>query len=523
MKECTTQHSACGSGDAFPLPRRVLDVMAQDQDVLLYESEGQEAQYMCLSHCWGNSRAITTTIENIENHKKGIPFGMLPSTFQDAVLFCRKMKVKYLWIDSLCIIQDDEEDWQRESALMANIYRHSYLTLAATASHSDEEGLFYTSPQAHVFGMLQDGMPYQVHARPAVRHFDDAQFPLFSRAWIFQERMLASRVLHFGKQELWWECMEALNCECGGVKSGERLGSGREKYESKITHQQIISTASLAYLTIRWHNIIEEYSELNLTKSRDKLTALSGIADQMFRIRESRQIRQRRVHHNSERRYLAGLWSDTIVSDLLWFRKDHTTSSFPEKWRAPSWSWAALDGPVKYWDTVGRNPTDPDHISPLERRASGTLVAEHHVQVLVGSTRPTSGNLFGEIGGANLRLKGQLLPVQLTRGASRYHGNRFEFRYFDWTRNAVPFFADYELGTFEHDGTPVLEETNGYLLRLMTDEQSHEYAMVLKKTSQESDMYERIGLFRTNNLYPNSANEYREHFKDAPQTELTLV
>lgn len=526
INECTSQHRSCGPGAAYVLPKRVLDLMVRDEDVVLYESTGQEAQYMCLSHCWGNSRAIMTTNANIEEHKHGIPFEMLPRTFRDAVLFCRKLKIRYLWIDSLCIIQDNEADWQQESALMAQIYRHSYLTLAATASHNDEEGLFYKASQAFVFGMLQDGMPYQMHARPAIKHFDDAQFPLFSRAWVFQERMLASRVLHFGKQELWWECMESNHCECGGINSGERLGSGEAKYQSKITHQRIISTSSLAYLTLRWHDIIEEYSELNLTKSRDKLTALSGIASQMYFIRESRQIKQRRVHHSGDRRYLAGLWSDTIVTDLLWFRKDHTQTNFPDKWRAPSWSWAALDGPVKYWDTIGRAPAfpDPDSISPLERRSSGTLVADHHIQVIAGQATPANNtNLFGEIIGAHLRLRGYLLPVKLTKGASRYHGNRFEFRYDDWTRNAVPFFADYELGTSEVDGTPVLEESSGYLLRLVTDEQAHEYALVLRKNGDQEDMYERIGLFRTNNLYSNSVNEYRDHFKDTEATEIILV
>lgn len=523
INECTEQHQACGPGQAFPLPKRVLDLMVREEDVVLYESNGQEAQYMCLSHCWGNSRALKTTNANIEEHKQGIPFEMLPRTFQDAVLFCKKMKIRYLWIDSLCIIQDNEADWQVESALMAQIYQHSYLTLAATASHSDEEGLFYKANQAFVFGVLQDGMPYQMHARPAIKHFDDAQFPLFSRAWVFQERMLAPRVLHFGKQELWWECMESNQCECGGINSGERLGSGQAKYRSKITHQQIVATSSLAYLTLRWHDIIEEYSELNLTKSRDKLTALSGIAQQMYFIRESRQIKQRRVHHSGDRRYLAGLWSDTIVSDLLWFRKDHTTTSFPEKWRAPSWSWAALDGPIKYWDTTGRGLAEVETISPVERRTSGNLAADHHVQVIAASTTPASHNLFGEIVGAHLRLRGCLLPVHLTKGASRYHGNRFEFRYFDWTRNAVPFFADYELGISDHEGTPVLEDSSGYLLRVVSDEQAHECALVLRKTSEDSDMYERIGLFRTNNLYQHAGIEYRDHFKDATPQELTLV
>jgi len=431
------------------------------------------------------------------------------------------MKVRYLWIDSLCIIQNDEADWQCESALMAQIYQNSFLTLAATGSYSDDEGLFYKLPQAFVFGVLLDGSHYKIHARPAIRHFDDAEFPLFSRAWVFQERMLAPRVLHFGKQELWWECMESNHCECDGINSGERLGTGQEKYESKITHQEIISTSSLAYLSPRWHNIIEEYSELNLTHLRDKLPALSGIADQMCTIRERRHIRNPRVNRVG-RKYLAGLWSDTIVSDLLWYRRDYSSSSLPERWRAPTWSWAALDGPVKYIDTIGRVP-QVEMTNTLETRTSGAVINDIHVQVLESFAQPAGGNRFGEILTAHLRLRGYLLPVQLTRGASRGHGNRFEFRYFGWTRNAVPFHADYELELTEESGAQGPEKISGYLLRLVTGEDNHEYALVLRKVSGEEETYERIGMFRTNNLYASSVVEYREHFKDVTPKEFIVT
>lgn len=521
IKDCTETHHACGPGQASQLPTRVLDLEARNGDVVLYESHGEAAKYMCLSHCWGNSRALTTTSSNLADHKTRISFDALPRTFEDAVVFCKKMNVRYLWIDSLCIIQDDEADWQRESAIMAQIYRNSYLTIAATASSNDDEGLFYQLPQAFVFGVLLDGSPYKVHARPAIRHFDDADFPLFSRAWVFQERMLAPRVLHFGKQELWWECMESNHCECGGFSSGERLGNGQEKYMSKITHQEIISTSSLAYLSRRWHSIIEEYSELNLTKSRDKLPALSGIAEQMCTIREGRHIRNPRVHHVSVRKYLSGLWSDNIVSDLLWYRKDYGLSSLPERWRAPTWSWAALDGPVKYIETIGHVP-QVGLTNALESRMSGSAVNDIYVQVLESYAQPAGENQFGEIVTAHLRLRGNLLPVQLTRGASRYHGNRFEFRYFGWTRNAVPFYADYELWSTRENGNRDHEEVSGYLLRLVTDEDNHEYALVLRKVSRDEEIYERIGLFRTNNLYVSSVIEYRDHFRDATTKEFTM-
>ena len=224
----------------------------------------------------------------------------------------------------------------------------------------------------------------------------------------------------------------------------------------------------------------------------------------------------------SARKYLAGLWSDTIVSDLLWYRRDYSSSSLPEKWRAPTWSWAALNGPVKYIDTIGR-VLPVRRTNTLETRTSGAAINDIHVQVLESFTQPAGANQFGEIVKAHLRLRGYLLPVQLTRGASRGHGNRFEFRYFGWTRNAVPFHADYELELNEESGTKGHGKICGYLLRLITDEDSHECALVLRKVEEEEETYERIGMFRTNNQYASSMNEYREHFKNVTPKEFTMT
>ena len=123
---------------------------------------------------------------------------------------------------------------------MAYIYSNSYLTLAATGSDSDHGGLFFKHPKATISGVSPHGTDYQVHARPVIDHMDDANFPLFKRGWVFQERLLAPRVLHFGRQELWWECLERVHCECSGI-FGERYGTGQEKFLSKLTHQEALS------------------------------------------------------------------------------------------------------------------------------------------------------------------------------------------------------------------------------------------------------------------------------------------
>jgi hypothetical protein len=167
-----------------------------------------------------------------------------------------KLGFRYIWIDSLCIIQDDAEDWETQSALMSEIYQNAVLTLAATSSTGDNEGC--CTRNAHRTPALEITLPEDVGTcRIAVRrplnHFDSQttdgllkHFPLLTRGWAFQERLLSPRVLHICESELVWECREATTCECGGL-SQERSPGGayhhavkdheEEKLQHEITHQ----------------------------------------------------------------------------------------------------------------------------------------------------------------------------------------------------------------------------------------------------------------------------------------------
>lgn len=111
----------------------------------LYVTKGEKESYICLSHCWGDFQPIRTTTTNIEDHKKSIPWQFLPQTFQDAIDLTRFLSIRYLWIDSLCIIQDDRDDWAKESAAMASVYGNSYLTISATAAANCSKGLYASS------------------------------------------------------------------------------------------------------------------------------------------------------------------------------------------------------------------------------------------------------------------------------------------------------------------------------------------------------------------------------------------
>ncbi|KAK4190632.1 P-loop containing nucleoside triphosphate hydrolase protein [Podospora australis] len=103
---------------------------------------GVPADYVCLSRRWGDSKFLTTTTLNIDAHKTSIKTSDMPKTFQDAISFTRSLGLRYLWIDSLCIIQDDLDDWKAEAEAMARVYMNSYLTLMAVDASSAESGLF---------------------------------------------------------------------------------------------------------------------------------------------------------------------------------------------------------------------------------------------------------------------------------------------------------------------------------------------------------------------------------------------
>lgn len=146
VSHCNNNHEGCQDLFRTPsLPHRILHIdpnVCEDSIVLEEIEDGMTGRYVTLSHCWGMQRVITTTMNTLAERKAGIPLSDLPPTFQDAVQLTRRLGVKYLWIDSICILQDDISDWEKESALMGSIYSSSYLNIAATHSGDSRGGLF---------------------------------------------------------------------------------------------------------------------------------------------------------------------------------------------------------------------------------------------------------------------------------------------------------------------------------------------------------------------------------------------
>lgn len=364
LQDCQTDHKTCGHTRTSPLPDRVLDLgtggFDENRDVRLYETNNELADYVCLSYCWGSTQHLTTRSDTLEDRKAGILWDALPRTFQDAIIFTRRLKIQYLWIDSLCIVQDSWNDWSVQSSKMPSIYENSYVTLAATSSASSAGGCFSRASsryKALEFTILdQSGKSHQVLVRGHLPHWLMAnpqyrlwgcsqEFPLLDRAWVLQERLLAPRVLHFCQHELMWECMEAAACECSFLDHVET-----EHLDKLIHHQCLSQNANRDVVVKRWRQLVTTYSRLKLTYETDKLQALSGLARHM-----NKWIKDV---------YIAGLWKSSLPIDMLW--ETAAPQARPSKWLAPSWSWASVKSPVHYISGI-ENPRQPEtHLQILE-------------------------------------------------------------------------------------------------------------------------------------------------------------
>ncbi|KIM98351.1 hypothetical protein OIDMADRAFT_128663, partial [Oidiodendron maius Zn] len=300
LSDCNTSHG-CASyrRSSRGLPTRVLDLgeTPKPQDpIRLFETQGMEGTYMTLSHCWGPSQLITTTRDTIKDRIAGIELKDLTKTFRDAVSLTRNLGIRYLWIDSLCIIQLDKGDWEIEVNKMRIVYSQSYLNIAATSSKEGAGGCFRerstSTPDVQSpldVGSHEITRPY---LGSSAVHVPDRGLQI-CRAWVYQERILAPRTVHFHGTEMLWECISSSRCECGGLDR-----------ENAATFRPNAFGGDTRNKAEQWQFVVQQYSGLNLSHASDKLTALTGIAEQF--------------QAELGCKYVAGLWHNHLLSGLLW-------------------------------------------------------------------------------------------------------------------------------------------------------------------------------------------------------------
>ncbi|KAF2102777.1 HET-domain-containing protein [Rhizodiscina lignyota] len=518
VANCNRHHKSCTEQRRRRtfLPSRVLvvprktdgtDLRIKLLDTRLHDAATLGCTYVTLSHSWGLDKnpIYRTTSDNIESRlRDGIRFNDLPATFRDTLTAARHLHVSYVWIDSLCIKQGDKEDWIKESTKMEEVYANAYLNISATSAASPTDGL----NSSHELHPRLLNVELSGDARPNTYRLVDPTFWrsrvanafVNTRGWVVQERVLASRVLHYTFDQVTWECQEFSAAEefpdglphpitwdfYGQFK--QRSVIAHDRSVGKETASTTCSSGATRELHDNWAQIVRLYSRCDLTEpNENKLIAISGLARAM----------QKQLKNDS---YLAGLWRDNIYGGLLWevdkgrklihgFQQDSThlavrrygLSTRADAYRAPSWSWASVEGMVKlcgYMDVSG------DLIACDEPNLEGASSSvTPRATILDVSIVPTDVEQpLGQVMAGRLAVSGRLYrygyetigyctTTEHFRATGEYQNTRMDEQV-EWTIFDRAWFLPLVLKKLSWEGDPpeLIQSTQGTLLGASTSD-----------------------------------------------------
>jgi hypothetical protein len=343
LSNCQSTHQNCSVSDspADWYPTRLIEVVENGARLVVTAETPPIGPYASLSHRWGDANMLKCTDNNIDKLKQFIALSTLPTSFQNALHVIKFLGIKYIWIDSLCIIQDQDsgEDWNKESKTMMKVYQKGLLNLAATRSENGDMGLFaernpnwMNSETIRIDNGNVKGDFQAVQAALDKEYLEREVYaaPLNTRGWVMQERLLSPRTVHFASEQVIWDCAgltasETIPSEILVQPFMTSIWMGRKKELNLLK----VSRERDKELD-QWSSIVNAYSKCDLTFNTDKFTAISGAAEYM-------------QHHLNDE-YCAGLWRTGIELQLCWYRAQ------PQATRndiAPSWSWASINGRVE--------------------------------------------------------------------------------------------------------------------------------------------------------------------------------
>jgi hypothetical protein len=383
------------------MPTRILQIqrkfrkMREHLRVRLYiPKAGEYKEYAALSYCWGGDQPLVTTKESLNQRFHRIALDDLPRTILDGVFTCEQLGIEFLWVDSLCIIQDDEDDKAHEIALMPSLFQNSSITFTASSAQNVYEG-FLNRRVVTNFPDLVFEIPYRNHKGDLGSivlyklAIEEKSEPLDTRGWALQERFLSFRILDFNSHQVRFLCPGMDRCDGWTTrnlpKNNFNLVTLKAFEGDKDEWRSQLQSLHYSNPIQRWHQIVQEYSDRNLSKSEDRILAISGIAT-LF----GKYFRDQ---------YVAGLWRFALEVELLWSRKAltnelepdmHPHYCRPKRYQGPSWSWTAINGPVWF---LG-NPRNNDHF----------CLRDMHCHVCLASPRAP----YGTVHSGELHVTGRL-------------------------------------------------------------------------------------------------------------------
>ena len=480
LEECDSCHGrACSSVYPAALPTRLLDVGERGSTPCLILSDTlrlSEGNYVALSYCWGGPQPVTLCRATLRAWTFGSPIEGLPKTIVDAIAVTRELGLRYLWVDSLCIVQDDPADMARELAKMGNVYEQAYVTISAAGASSSEVGFLHPTRMPRT-QKLAFKIPFTCAQDSGWLHFipkHDETYdsdPILQRAWTFQEETLSPRVLTFGTYQLRWSCPRVSRWRFSDLYGGDMLHIAGKSIEPGEYDS--------------WPGKMKQYSSRSLSVSADKLVAVAAIAEL--------------VGLPGDHAYLAGLWDGPeLVHQLAWYVPTSCDlKPRPSQYRAPSWSWASVDDGVKWLHL--------DDPPPFE--------------VLEYQTSPTHQGLpYGAVTDGYLKIRSRIAPMCWERRS----GN---LRLEDPQRTKFSG-AQADAGD-DFDESPASLEVAVWGLELTPGgEESDWDGVVALLLCEVGTTFKRVGIFSGGDLYESETppwREWRNYFNQQALRTITVV
>jgi hypothetical protein len=500
----------------------VVDVGLSDtEEAHLYITGGEGADYVALSHCWGSGTPLVTTTVTLEDRQTVIQFNELSKTFKDAVNVTRRLGIRYLWIDSLCIIQDSKEDWAREASRMSDVYNNATVTISVDAAASPSDGLFPTATERrslnrteklsckgtdgqanYIYVRFRQGDPFHVNSTVHSGELP-GKTKLSTRGWVLQEELLSPRMLHFRREEMSWICPTYSRCECR-IRPAQPIPHMFRESPTAFAP----SAESTHRLHLEWPFVVANFTRRHLTYASDRLAAMSGLAG---------WIEQRTTDT-----YFGGLWYEDLAFQLLWYSETQGVEAaapatrFQEPY-APSWSWTSVTGPISYYGRLS------SYIS--SRHPEQAQYSIHPLLRIVGVwnlPQEPDLNKYGPIKSSIIQLYAHLIPAAYSRDTKLWHLDTTvkdfdpgsvrihldvpaEFAPETWpddeTDPARPKYCFVLAGRWRTGAMTILRKQAVCLLvRRMTTDADHsrlfENVLTFKTLLCEGDSYVRVGLVR---------------------------
>lgn len=397
------------------IPTRLIDVRATattDCRLVVTDSGTSltDTRYLALSYCWGTeeqSKAqLTTQQATLRQLQSGFTLAEASPVLRDAVEVARALGIQYLWVDAVCIAQDDQLDWEREAAKMALIYRHAWLTVCVLNTDSCVEHFLkrpsqYSTPICFSFRLRSgiDGAYWvQWHTThetdpPSHSHIGaDFKCRWMTRGWTLQEFVLSRNTLLFEKYKMHYRNIEWTISEGSDVRHTHAYGY--PLFETETLSESDNSSIS------GWNFYLARASIRNLTKPMDKLPSLTGLA--------------RVVTQDCPQQYFAGVRKGLEHRDLMWVQQsflfgpptggntmtaviDHLENQQP--YIAPSWSWASRTSRIEHY------------LQALPLQLGIVYEVEKEYESIEAYTLASGANPFGKVSGGAMTISGTIIPI----------------------------------------------------------------------------------------------------------------